>query len=62
VLRSELRAPRPPQPKASASVVTSVAHLVEEPAAGPPSEDRDGERDEPGREEPARDTWSGILA
>src|SRR3954452_5865927 len=65
VLRSELRAPRPPHPKASASVVTSAAHLVEEPVAGPPREDRDderdGERDEPGRDEPARDTWSGIL-
>src|SRR3954452_12643611 len=47
VLRSELRAPRPPRPTAPALVATSAGHLLREP--------NDGER-------PARDSGSGVLA
>ena len=36
VLRSELRAPRPPRPRSGAAVATSVAHLV--PVPGAPAE------------------------
>jgi hypothetical protein len=71
VLRSELRAPRPPAAKATASVATSVGHLVEQAAPPAPADgtddetddERDDERgDETDDEGPGRTTWSAFLA
>src|SRR3954454_24968133 len=64
VLRSELRAPRPPRSAACALVATSAAHLVEkppvtkEPAAEKRAEERAEERND---ERPDGDAWSEVL-
>jgi hypothetical protein len=58
VLRSELRAPRPPKRTAPALVATSAAGLVEEESIV--REERDEDEDEDQR--PDRDARSGVLA
>jgi hypothetical protein len=62
VLRSELRAPRPPRSAARALVATSAAHLVEKPplAKEPATEERAEERNDDDR--PDREPWSEVLA
>jgi hypothetical protein len=70
VLRSELRAPRPPRSAARSLVVTSAAHLVQEPAVADerPAEKRAEEpTEEPTKERtdderPDREPWSEVLA
>src|SRR5215213_6580822 len=58
VLRSELRAPRPPKRTAPALVATSAAGLVEEESIV--REERDEDEDEDQR--PDREARSGVLA
>jgi hypothetical protein len=62
VVRSELRAPRPPRPRSTAVVATSVGHLFDELAtdadagADEPSDERADEPSDEGRDEPPDET------